>query len=200
MNPTTKRVGAILAGASVLLTLIWFVALFRPESHALSAAHKAHAAAQQQVAQLDSQVTQLRQLERQIPQDRAALAKMAAAVPGTPSLATVLGQLHSAATASGVTLSSLSPSAPAVPGATGSAQPSTSSVPTITLGMSATGDYHQLMSFLTTLATMPRTVVVDTLSMSGGGSSASLSASITAQIFYSSTATSGTATSGTATS
>jgi Tfp pilus assembly protein PilO len=183
MMTSTRKIVAIAAAGAVALILIWYVGLMRPQAHDLAAAHKAHAAAEQKVATLDSQLAGLRALVKQIPADRGRLGAFTAAVPDTPSLDTALNQLHQAATWAGVTLSGVSPSTPA--GTTGSASSSTQAAPggpAITLGLTATGSYPALTNFLRGLATMPRAVVVDNLSLTAAGSQ--LSATINARIFY----------------
>jgi Tfp pilus assembly protein PilO len=180
---TTRKIVAIAAAGAVALVLIWYVALVRPQAHHLAAAHKAHAAAEQKIATLDAQLAGLRALVKQIPADRARLGAYTAAVPNTPSLDTALNQLQEAAASARVTLSNVSPSTPA--SATGGASSSAQAAggPAITLGLTAAGSYPALTNFLRATASMPRAVVVDSLSLAGQGSQ--LSANITARIFYS---------------
>jgi Tfp pilus assembly protein PilO len=179
MNTSIKRIGGVAAAAAVVVLVIWYFALFRPQSHDLSTAHKAHAAAEQKVSQLRNQVTQLNALKADIPADKAALSVLDAAVPSSPQLDTTLNQLHTEAIASGVSLSAVSPSAPQTT-ASGSSS-ATAGAPSITLTMSANGSYAQIMSFLSGLASMPRAVVVTGLNISG---TSQLTAQITANIFY----------------
>jgi Tfp pilus assembly protein PilO len=183
MMTDSRKIVAIAAASAVALVLIWYVALMRPQAHSLAAAHKAHAAAEQKIATLDSQLAGLRALVKQVPADRSRLGQYIAAVPNTPSLDTALNQLQQAATSSGVTLSSVGPSTPAgTTGGSSSSSQGTPGGPAITLSMTATGSYPALTNFLRATAAMPRALVVDNLSLSGQGSQ--LSASITARIFY----------------
>jgi Tfp pilus assembly protein PilO len=193
MNTSIKRIGAVAGAAALLVLIVWYFALFRPQSRDLAAAHKAHAAAEQKVSQLHNQVTQLDSLKSEIPADKAALSVLDAAVPSSPELDSTLIQLHTVATASGVTLSAVSPSAPPAKTASGSSSTASSSSgasggtaspsgsPSISLTMSASGSYAQIMSFLSGLAGMPRTVVVTSLNIAG---TSQLTAQITANIFY----------------
>jgi Tfp pilus assembly protein PilO len=178
MTTTTKRIAAVAAGAALVLIGLWYVALFHPATHKLAVAHKAEAAAEQNISQLHAQVAQLQTLEAQIPSDKAKLAALNAAITTNPSLATALVQLHQAATRSGATLSTVGPSAPTGP----SAGAQTSGTPSIALTLTASGSYGQLMAFLRQLASLPRTLVVDTLDISGSGSK--LTANMSARIFY----------------
>jgi Tfp pilus assembly protein PilO len=184
MTTTTRRIAVIAAAAAVLAVVVWYLALYRPQSHALASAHRARAAAEQKIDQLHSQVAALRAEVKHIPSDTARLAILNAALPKSPSLDTALDQLHRTATAAGVVLSAVGPSAPAAATHAAGGSPSSpagSNNPAITLNMSATGSYPQLMTFLRGLATMPRALVVDQLSLSG---SSQLTASISARIFY----------------
>lgn len=175
-----RRIGAIAAAAVVVVAAVWYLALFRPESAKLTAAHKAHAAAELQKSDLEKQVVQLKALERQIPHDRAELATLRKNVPDNPSLPAVLAQLHTAASASGVELTSVGPN----PVATASSSSAASSGPqSITLSMTATGSYPQMVQFFDLLATMPRTVVLDTVSINNSSAN-SVSASLSGRIFY----------------
>jgi Tfp pilus assembly protein PilO len=174
---STKRITAVAVAAAVVVLLIWYVALFRPQSRHLSAAHKAHAAAEALVQQRQQQIGELQSLVHQIPADDAKLSTLNAAVPTTPDLKDILDQLHGLATSTGCELTAVNPAPPATPGT------STSGPQSIQVMMSVSGGYSQLMAFLTGLNHIPRTVVVDSASI--GSSSAGLQAQLTARIFYS---------------
>ena len=180
MSTSIRRITALVAAAAVVLIASWYLALWHPESTKLTAANKARAAAEAHVAQLRGQVATLTALERQIPADKVKLATLDAAVPSTPDLAGVLTQLQQVANATGTSLSDVTPGAATTPS---SGAPKVSGPPSITLTMSATGDYAQLAGFLRGLDTMPRTVVVDHLNISG--TTTTLTASIGARIFSS---------------
>jgi Tfp pilus assembly protein PilO len=184
MITTTRRI-AVIAGATALaLILVWYFALLRPQTHDIASAHKTHQVAEKQIAQLDSQVSSLQALVKQIPLDKARLQKLQAALPDNPSLDNALKVMHQAAAATGVQLTSVSPSTPAgaasTSGASSAAQ-STPGGPAVTLTLSASGSYPQLMSYFRTLASAPRTFVIDQLSLTSGKV---LIANITARVFY----------------
>jgi Tfp pilus assembly protein PilO len=180
MNASVKRIFGLAGLAALVLVVAWYLAVFSPQARNLSKAHKAHTAAEQKISQLQGQLVQLNALKAQIPADKAALSTLDAAVPSSPQLDSTLRQIQQAASASGVSLSSLSPSAPITTGST--TAPKTSSTPSIVLTMSATGSYSEIAGYLTQLAGMPRTVVVTGLNIAGTG--AGLTAQITANIFY----------------
>lgn len=181
LNSTTQRIGMVCAGATLLLVAVWYFAFWSPQGHRLTQAHAAQTAAEAKVTQLKSQVAQFEALERNIPADKLKLAKYTAAIPSDPQLSAALNQIQAAATATNVSLTSISPSG--APSATAKAQ-SASGVPDIGISMSVTGTYAQDMSFITSLGSMPRTLVITNLALSGGSGSA-ISTSISAEIFYS---------------
>jgi Tfp pilus assembly protein PilO len=177
MMTTNRRVPLIAAGAALLLIVIWYLTLWAPQAKKLQAAHKAHSAAVQKVASLQSQEGQLRGLVKQIPADNARFAQLEAALPNNPQLDQALVLIQQAAVASGVSVMTL---APGSPNAASSSGPKTGE-PAITLSLSVHGNPAQVTSFLAALASLPRTVVVNSVSIAGGSSS---SATIQAAIFY----------------
>ena len=184
MMTSNRRLQMIAGAAALVIVVAWYFLLWGPESKSLKSAHKAHAAAEQQVSQLNGQVSTLNGLLQQIPADNAKFAQLQANLPDNPQLDQALNELHQAAIQTGVTLSQLAPSTP--PGAAASGGQSSSaqagSTPSITLGMTAVGNFNQVLAFLSALDGMPRTVVVDKVSLSGGNNSSS--ANISARIFY----------------
>ena len=177
MIATNRRVPIIAVAASLLLIVAWYVLAWSPETKSISKAHQAQTAAEKQVTQLQSQIGQLRGLVKQVPADNARFTRLQSALPDSPQLDQSLNLLHAAAAQTGVVISSLAPSAPQAGAAGGSA----GGVPAITLTMSVQGNYAQVKAFLSALETLPRTLVVDKLSLSGGTTS---TASISARIFY----------------
>lgn len=186
LDSTTQRIGLTTAGAALLLVVVWYFALWSPQGHALTKARAAHAAAESNVSSLHSQISGLQALVRNIPADQQKLATYTAAVPDDPQLASALDQIQAAATASHVLLSSIGPSGAPTGGRGASPAQSVNGVPVISVSMSVSGAYPSVMSFISALNHMPRTLVVTTLSLSGSGAAAnsSLSGSISSDIFY----------------
>ena len=184
MSMSTRRIGLISVGAALLLTLVWYVALFRPQSNHMKAADQAYSSAQQQAQSLQTKVAALEVLQKQIPADKAALQKLDAAMPTSPDLRDVLNQLHSIASADGVDLTTFSPGQPKSSSTSGAASSASGAGPqSLTLSMSVSGPYPSLMSFVTSLDSMPRTVVVDSVTVSAG-SAGKLTANLAGRAFY----------------
>ena len=181
MTLDTRRIPMFAGVAALILVIAWYFLLWAPETKSLQAAHKAHAAAEQQIGQLQSQVGQLQGWVRQIPADNARFAQLQTELPDNPQIDQALNLIHQAAVASGVTVSSLAPSAPAG-AAGGTAKASTGGAPSISLNMAVQGGAGQVKSFLAALQTLPRTLVIDRVSLSGTGNTTN--ASISARIFY----------------
>jgi len=180
MSTSTKRMAALVALAVVVLAGAWYVALYRPMTHQLSAAKASYSKAEAKVSQLEGQYQALQALVRRLGADKAALAKLEQAVPDNPDLADALSQLQQVAQSTGVQLSQVGPSAPVVPTAGSSGA---TSLPSVTLSLSASGTYAQTKAFLAALDQMPRTVVVNHLSMASNGPN--LNTTLSAEIFYS---------------
>jgi Tfp pilus assembly protein PilO len=186
VTATLRRTYVITALVAIVVIAIWFVAVWRPLGHKLTTDKKAQSSAQSQVVTFDGQLTELNALKKQIPADKATLAVLEAAVPNKPALDGTLDQLNTLATTTGVTLTSVTPGTAqgAADGSlAGSTPASTSGTPSIDLGFNLSGTYAQLMAFLSGLNTMPRTIVVDTLSLSDG-SGTTVTANMTVRMFY----------------
>jgi Tfp pilus assembly protein PilO len=184
LDSATQRIGLVTAVAAVLLTVVWYFTLWSPQGQKLAAANKGHVAAEAQVTQLQSQVTALQLLEKEIPSDQQKLAQYKQAVPDNPELPSALDQIQAAADSSQVSLSSISPGG--APTSASKAGQAFNGVPAISASMSATGSYTGLMSFITALDKMNRTLVVTSVSLSGasGTAKSGMSASISSDIFY----------------
>lgn len=186
MNMPTRRLFSLAAVVVVVLTAAWYLAIYRPASAKITSAHKAYAAAAAQIHSLDAQVASLQSLEARIPADKARLASLDAALPTTPNLRALLDQLHALATSTATQLTTVSPSPPQ-PANTTQAPAKPGGTPTglqkIGITMSATGTYQQLTSFLSGLTSLQRSLVIQSVSISGGATG-KLSVSLATQVFY----------------
>lgn len=179
---STRRLPILSAAAAIVLVVIWYVAMFSPQQKNIQKAHKANAAATQKADQLQSQASQLQVLVKEIPADNARFAQLEASLPDNPQFDQALNLLHQAGVQTGVTVTNVTPTTPAGASTGGSSSPAPrGGVPSISLSMSIQGSTQQAEAFLAALYGLPRTVVVDKVSM-GGGSGGSMS--ITARIFY----------------
>jgi Tfp pilus assembly protein PilO len=173
---TTKKIGALTAAAAVVMVAVWYLALFRPQSAHLKAAHSAYNQAEQTSQSLQSQLVGLRALEAQIPSDQAKLSNLETAIPKTPDLKDVLTQLHNLAVSTNVELTTVNPTVSSSASTSGGAT-------SVGLSMNVAGTYPDLMAFMTGLDKLARTTTVDSLNLTPSQASG-LSATVTARIFY----------------
>jgi Tfp pilus assembly protein PilO len=177
-----KRVVLLVAaGVAVLVVIVWYVALYSPKNSDLSKAHDDLQAAQAQRGNLQTQLSNLRDLEANRAKQQAALQKLNAAVPTTPDLAGFILQANDIATQAGVDWLQVSPSLPTAPQGGGPT--------TINLTMQLQGGFFQVYDYLNRLEDLQRLVVVDTVNLSTTGdttqnpSDPTLSMGITARMF-----------------
>jgi Tfp pilus assembly protein PilO len=156
----------ILIGTGLVLLVIlvgWFEGFSQPESHHIANLQAQAQAAAGKVAQLDAQYSTLIHSEKELPKERAALAKLTDAVPNGPELDNLVKSLWSAADAAGAQLVNISSPQPAD---FGSATPTTSSGPLdIVLSVSVNGSPAQVETLVNHLNAEPRLFVVDSFSL-----------------------------------
>lgn len=181
MTLDTRRIPLFGGIAALVLVVAWYFLLWSPETKKVQAAHKAHAAAEQQIGQLQSQVVQLQGWVKQIPADNARFAQLETQLPDNPQLDQALSLLHQAAAGAGVVVTSL---APGTPGVTSGQSAGQAGPPAVTLSMTVQGTANQVGAFLAALQAMPRTVVIDRVSLSSPSGSNTATGSISARIFY----------------
>jgi len=167
-------------GAGVAIIILWYVALYGPQSSALSDARKRSDQATQQGATLRDQLTRLQQARRDQPLKQSQLETLRVAVPDDPNLAQFILDANDAASKAGIDFLSITPTPPSTTGQ-GATTPTTvaggaaaggasaSAIP-IRIGMSANGGYFQVLDFINRLNRLPRIVVVDTLQLTGTAS------------------------------
>jgi Tfp pilus assembly protein PilO len=182
-----KRIGGVTAAIAVVLVAVWYAALIRPQRHDLSAAHKKYDAAATQASQLQQQVSTLQAVLRQVPADTAKLKVLDAALPTTEDLQDVLNMLHQSAVTSGVQLTSVAPSNTNSSSSSSGSSSSTggSATKQIGLTMALSGQYPQVMTFITDLVHLNRVVVIDGATFSPNPTNG-MTASLSARIFYAS--------------
>lgn len=178
-----RRIPMIAGAAALLLVVAWYFLLWVPQTKNLRSAQKAYAAAEQKVADYKMQKTSLEALRKQIPADNAKFAQLESELPDNPQLDQALRLIHDAADRSGVAVASLSPSTP-TGAASGSGQSATATPggPSITLSMTFQGTFEQAKSFLSSLSSLQRTVVVDKVAIAGDKDP--IAGTISARIFY----------------
>ncbi|HVF32541.1 MAG TPA: type 4a pilus biogenesis protein PilO [Acidimicrobiales bacterium] len=178
MKPKLILIGV---GAALLITAVWYFALWSPQGKDLDTAKADRAAAEQRASELQARLTRLQKLEANadvLERDRALLAS---AIPTADQLDAFLLQVNDRASRAGVEFVSI---APQQPGGAAAAPGAAVAGPTpIGLQMQVTGDYFAILRFLEQLRDGERLVTVENFALSKGGESTQMSASIGGRMF-----------------
>jgi len=184
MNAINRRLLIPIAAGLVVL-IIWYVALWSPQSSSLSKAKKRTEEAIAKRDTLRTQITRLQEAQKDQPLKQAQLETMRVAIPDDPNLAQFILDANDAASKAGIDFLSITPTPP---GQSAAAAPTpggaaSAALTPIKIGMSVSGGYFQVLNFINLLNTLPRLVVVDNLSLagtSGSGSTGTTGAGATA--------------------
>ena len=176
---SVKQLGLITGGIALVLVVIWYMALIQPQGHKLKKAQAAEKVNQTQIVALNQQLQQLQSLVKEIPADKAKLAIYQQAIPSAPQLSTAIRSIQSAASAAGVTMAQLAPVKPTTGAASTGAVAGAEAIP---VAMSASGNYGQIVAFMKDLVAMPRTLVIQSVALSGVGSQ--MTVSLTSDIYF----------------
>jgi Tfp pilus assembly protein PilO len=175
MRSRAVAVGVLL---TVVVVLIWNIAIFSPRGHKLNDAKKAAQAAQALEPGLQSTLARLKQISQNGPEIAAQLDKLNAAVPASADLDGFILSANQIATQAGIDWLSVSPSV---------VQSGSSGVSVIPLTMQIKGGFFQVLDYLNRLEDLGRLVIVDSINTSAGGAAASgpptLSVSLNGRMF-----------------
>jgi Tfp pilus assembly protein PilO len=166
-------------GAALLITAVWFFALWSPQGEKLDQAKADQAAAEQRASELTARLARLKKLEANadvLERDRALLAT---AIPTADELDNFLLQVNERASRAGVDFVSIAPQQPGGGGAPGAVAGPTP----VGLQIQVTGDYFALLRFMEQLRDGERLVTVENFSLSKGGEGNQMSASIGGRMF-----------------
>lgn len=151
MNPRTRP---IIAGAvGLVLAVLVVVLLILPEMNRVRTENDALAAAQQQHAQLQLELTQLQADEQQAPETRKQLAKLNGQVPPATDLPGLIRLLNNAADQAGVDFLSIGPGQPTAP----TSGPNVSTIP---VTVTVKGGFWSVDEFIFRLENLPRLAVM----------------------------------------
>lgn len=173
-----ERRTVLVALASVLSVVVWYVALFGPQRAEQRRVNKELAAAERQEQELSATLDRLRRLEAQRGDHEAQLARMRRLIPPEPGVGGFILAANHAALTSGVDWVSVAPAAPAA--GTGGAPT------TIALSIGVDGGFFAVLEYLRALEGLERLIVVDSLQLAPGGpveGALQLSATMSARLF-----------------
>jgi Tfp pilus assembly protein PilO len=147
------------AVAAVLIVALFFLFRLSPKLKDISEVREQIEQAQDESQTLRNRLRQLQTAQRDEPTTRARLAVFDRLLPPTPELPSLIRQLQTAATASGIDLRSIAPSPPgALTGRTG--------VQVVTVTVQVVGGFFRLQSLLTRLEELDRVVEVTSIAIS----------------------------------
>ena len=177
-----RRVILGAVAAAVVVLLGWYLLLWSPAAKSAKDAKARAATAEAQQQQLQSEISRLKEAQRNEPANQAKLEALRTAIPDDPALGQFIIDVNDAANRSGILFMSISPSEPkagtvaaagATTGTTGTTVPGTrvSVVPVsapaeISVSLQLKGGYFQVLDFLNRLDAMPRLVVTDSINVS----------------------------------
>jgi Tfp pilus assembly protein PilO len=167
-----RRVIAIAVVALVLLTVVWYAALDRPENARLKRLDNEQAQVANKVSVLQLQLMALQAQERRAPAERTALSALEQAVPDGPSLDQLIKVINEAADAVGVTITSIGTPAPSGWGASSGA-PSVVGTPSLSVSVAVKGSNAEILAFVTALDKARRLFVVTSFGLANNGTGAS---------------------------
>jgi len=157
MNPLVRRF-AIAGAAGLAIIVLFFLVLLKPKLNQISEVRDQVQQQQGQAQTLENRLRQLQQAQRDEVTIRNRLSIFDRLLPPTPDLPSLIRQLQTAATASGMNLVSIAPSPPsALTGATG--------VQAVNVNLQMLGGFFRLQSFLTKLEDLPRVVEVTSMAI-----------------------------------
>jgi Tfp pilus assembly protein PilO len=179
----TRRIALATGLVVALVAVLWWFALWRPQTARLDSARHATVAADSAQAGLLAQINALQAVDRQVPALEKALRTLQLELPSSPELDTTIRQIYAAAQSAKVAWQSLTPQ---LQSGDDSADPSAtpSGVSSVALSISVQGPYGSIMDFIRNLDQLPRLMVVNSLNLANGGSNV-LSASLTAEVYFS---------------
>ena len=182
MKPKLILMGV--AGA-LALTVVWYIALWSPQSDKLDKARTERTAAEAKADQSQLRLTKLKKLEANADVMARDRDRLAAKIPDADRIDTFIIDLNRRATESGVALASISPqdsaanAAPAVAGAKSTA------ADTIGLQLQVKGNYQQVLRFVDSVRDGDRLVTVETMSLATPDATGALTATIGGRMFVS---------------
>ena len=148
-------------GVAVLLVIVWLLVFFVPQGHKLTTLQTEKVSLEQQVAQDEARVAQVRKESQHVGQIQEMYSTLAGYVPAEEDLYTYIQTLSNAANSSGVTITSLVPSAlQSVSGTSYSAVPISATIK---------GTYDHVLAFIKAVYALPRLTDINGVEISGGG-------------------------------
>ena len=175
-----RSTALIAAGGLAVFVLGWWFLLYSPRNQALASARKSLEEARKEEQGLNVTLARRQDLKKIEPKLDLRLTQLAGWVPDQPNVHQFINDASAAAKQSGMSFVSIAPSVPK-PGSAGQGE--------IALTIEVKGGFFQLLDYLVRIEKLPRTVVIDQISITPEvkeGGPASLTVSMQARTFMTS--------------
>lgn len=178
-----RRIMIVALVAVIVLFAGWYEGLYRPEASHITSLKATEQQAQLDVLSLETRYVELVKSEKELPEERAALAKLEQAVPNDPELDSLVKTLFKAAAESGVQLSSIGSPAPPDFGLPIVGAPQVGPVE-LPLSLNVAGTTSEVEKLYRVLDAEPRLFVINNFSVTPGTRSGSVTLDL--DVFYAS--------------
>ncbi|MFC4785483.1 hypothetical protein ACT8ZV_13470 [Nocardioides sp. MAHUQ-72] len=184
----TKALGAL---SLLALGAVSWVAVIGPETSTLADTRLQVESARQQNTMLTQQLAQLEQQRGEVTAARRTARELAAKFPPTADQPGLFREVTAAAVDAGIGPNGVTTLAPTPPvigagagaGVTATPAPGSGQLASQTVSVSVTGSYDQTLQLLENLEQMPRAYLIDSVSLSGGGTDGGFTTTIAGQMF-----------------
>jgi Tfp pilus assembly protein PilO len=162
MKSKNLIIGAV---AGIVVLAVWYMFVLSPINSQKSKAHKATSAAEKDLQAAQAQLSHLQDLKARSKEIDAQVAKLRAAVPANPAIASFIRQMNQIAAQTQVTWQSVAPTqqSASAPGVV-----NTAGTTSIGLNIQVQGGVHEVLDYLDHMMAMPRVVVIDSLQVTPG--------------------------------
>jgi Tfp pilus assembly protein PilO len=166
-----RRTVLIGVGAALVVLLFWYFILWSPRGSAIQDANDRKEAAENEALELRAQINRLREAQRNESATRARIEELRQAIPDEPNLAQFILDTNEAAARSGIDFLSIAPTPPVAAVVDPTAPPpepgqqAVTAPSQISLSISVTGGYFQVLDFMNRLTDLTRIVVIDTVTV-----------------------------------
>jgi len=185
-----RRIMIVALVAIIVLFAGWYEGIYRSEVSHINTLKATEQQAQIAFLSLEARYVDLVKSKKELPAERAALARLEKAVPNGPELDGLVKTLFSAASATKVQLTSISSPQPAGFGVQSAAGATTAGPVELPLSMSVTGTAGAIENLYRLLDAEPRLFVINNFTVAPGTSSTAgtpnTGATITLDAFYAS--------------
>jgi len=179
MNQRVRLILAIIGG--LLLCVAVYFLLVRSRQGELHTLNESVAAEQARTAQLQVELSRLRDLQRRAPQLQAELDRFRQLVPGEDEVPNLIFLIDQAAKDSGIAFVDITPELPKPP-------PEGAPLAEVRMTIGGRGGYFALQDFMRRLYGLDRALRIDNLTMAGTedeeGGGATIELTLTARVFY----------------